>query len=244
MGTPDPPSEPCAGGRAIEIERLLDTDSRQASTQMEPVDSPSSELNLEDTSEDSSEDALISVPDSVKPCYRVRAMGEAKKTSPALQALIDLSNVDIAPEQEQEPNQWVVMGMLRASKERPAWEHVRAESAEIKTLWSQFFSLKIQDGVLLRHHKNQGSLNEWQVVALHMICTRIFQARHHHQLAADQRVVHMQALIKQCSTGPACKKTLSRDVNSAPSAVNARRLPGGTVSYNNPPTELSMRGCP
>ncbi len=29
--TPNPPSEPCAGGRAMEIEQLLDTDSRQAS---------------------------------------------------------------------------------------------------------------------------------------------------------------------------------------------------------------------
>ncbi len=70
-------------------------------------------------------------------------MGEAKKASPALQALIDLSNVEIAPEQEQDPNLWVVMDMLRASPEWPAWEHVRAESAEIKTLWSQYFSLKI-----------------------------------------------------------------------------------------------------
>ncbi len=86
-------------------------------------------------------------------------MGEAKKASPALQALIDLSNVEIAPEQEQDPNLRVVMEMLRASLERPAWEHVRAESAEIKTLRSQFFSLKIPDGIVLRRRKNQGSLS-------------------------------------------------------------------------------------
>ncbi len=141
--TPDSPREPCVGGRAGEIERLLDTDSHQASTQTEPVDSPSSELSSGETSEDSSEDGLISVPDAVKPCYRVRAMGEAKKSSPALQAHIDLSNVEIDPEQEQDPNLQVVMDMLRASPERQAWEHVRAESAEIKTLWSQYFSLKI-----------------------------------------------------------------------------------------------------
>ena len=111
---------------------------------MEPVNSTSSELRSGDTSEDSSEDGLISsFPDSVKPCYRVRAMGEAKKASPVLEALMDLSNVEIAPEQEQDPNLRVVMDMLRASPERPAWEHVRAESAEIKTLWSQYFSLKI-----------------------------------------------------------------------------------------------------
>ncbi len=38
-GLPDPPSEPCAGGRVMDIEQLLDTDSRQASIQTEPVDS-------------------------------------------------------------------------------------------------------------------------------------------------------------------------------------------------------------
>ncbi len=78
VGLPDPPSEPCAGGHALDIERLLDTDSRQFSTQTEPVDSPSSELSSNGTSEGSSEDGLISVHNSVKPCYRVRAMGEAK----------------------------------------------------------------------------------------------------------------------------------------------------------------------
>ncbi len=148
--TPDSHRETSVGGRAMDIERLLDADSRQASTQMKPVDSPSSELSWGETSEDSSEDGLISVPDAVKPCYRVRAMGETKKSSPVLQALIDLSNMEIAPEQEQDPNLRVVMDMLHASPERPGWEHVRAESAEIKTLWSQYFSLKIRDGVLLR----------------------------------------------------------------------------------------------
>ncbi len=44
-------------------------------------------------------------------------MGEVKKDSPALQALIDLSNVETAPEQEQDPT---LMDMLRASPERPA----------------------------------------------------------------------------------------------------------------------------
>ncbi len=124
-------------------------------------------------------------------------MGEAKKAKPALQALIHLSNVEIAPEQEQDPNLRVVMDMLLASPERPAWEHVRAESAEIKTLWSQYFSLKIRDGVLLRRHKNQGSLDKWQVMAPQTIRSRIFQVCHHHKLAAHQGVVRMQALIKR-----------------------------------------------
>ncbi len=120
VGTPDPPSEPWAGGHVMEIERLLDTDSRQASTQTEPVDSPSSEFSSGEKSKDSSKDGLISVPDAVKPCYRVRATGEAKKASPALQALTDLSNMEIAPEQEQDPR----LRVVRASPKRPAWEHV------------------------------------------------------------------------------------------------------------------------
>ncbi len=105
--------------------------------------------------------------------------------------------MEIAPEQEQHPNLRVVMDMLRASPERPSWEHVRAESAEIKTLWSQYFSLNIRDGVLLRRHKNQGFLDEWQVVAPQMIRTCICQACHHHKLVAHQVIVCMQALIKR-----------------------------------------------
>ncbi len=150
----------------------------------------------EDTSEDGSEEGLTSVPDSIKHCYRVRETGENKKASPALQALIDLFNMEIAPAPEQDPNLRVVMDILRASPERPAWEHVRAESVEIKTLWSQYFSLKIRDGVLLRRHKNQGFLIEWQVMAPQTIRTSIFQVCHHHKCAAHQDAVHMQALIK------------------------------------------------
>ncbi len=75
------------------------------------------EPSSEDTSEDGSDYGLISVPDSVKPCYRVRATGEAQNASPTLPALIDLSNVDIAPVQEQDPSLLVVMDMLCASPE-------------------------------------------------------------------------------------------------------------------------------
>ncbi len=94
-----------------------------------------------------SKDRLISVPNPVNHCYRVRTTDEAKKASPALQALIDHSNVEIAPAQEQDPNLRVMMDMLHASLERPVQEHVRAESGEIKTFWSQYFNLKIGDGV-------------------------------------------------------------------------------------------------
>ncbi len=63
-------------------------------------------------------------------------MGEAKKASPVLQALIALSNVEIALVQEQDPNLWVVMDLLQANPQRLAWKHVRGKSAKIKTLWS------------------------------------------------------------------------------------------------------------
>ncbi len=105
--------------------------------------------------------------------------------------------MEIAPEQEQDPNLRMVMDVIHASPKQPAWEHVRAKSAEIKTVWSQYFSLKIQHGVLLRHHKNQGFLDKWQVVAPQTIRTRIFEACHNHKLAAHQGVVHTQALIKR-----------------------------------------------
>ncbi len=100
--------------------------------------------------------------------------------------------------------------MLHASPEQPAWEHVRTESAEIKTIWSLYFSLKIRDSVLLRHRKNQRSLDEWQVAAPQMIRTRIFQVCHHHRLAAHQGVVRTQALIKQWFYWP----RVQRDIES------------------------------
>ncbi len=37
-------------------------------------------------------------------CHRVRATDGSKKAGPALQALIGLSNVDIASEQDADPN--------------------------------------------------------------------------------------------------------------------------------------------
>ncbi len=237
--TPDSPREPYVDGRAMEIERLLDTDSHQASTQTEPVDSPSSELGSGETSEDSSEDGLMSVLDFVKPCYKVRATGETKKASAVLQALIDLSNVEIAPEQEQDPNLRVVMDMLRASPEWPAWS-----MCKLKVLRLKHFSLKIRDGVLLRCRKNQGSLNKWQVVAPQSTHSRIFQACHRHKLAAHQGVVHTQALMKRRFYWPIMQKDIESWCQRCTVCGKCKAAARGTVSYNSPPTEPSMRGCP
>ncbi len=103
-GLPDLPSEPHTSGHATDIEWLLDTDSRHASTQTEPVDSLVGRCDFEHDSEDPAEDrieeGLTSFPNAVNHCYRVRATTEVKKASPALQALMDLSNVEIAQAQE------------------------------------------------------------------------------------------------------------------------------------------------
>ncbi len=73
-------------------------------------------------------------------------------------------------------------------------------------MWSQYGNLKIRDGALLRHRKNQGLSEEWKIVAPQLIWTRIFQVYHHHKHTAHQGVVRTLALIKDGFTGLTCKK--------------------------------------
>ncbi len=156
-----------AVSRAKVIERLLDVDSRQACTQTEPEDFPKSQQDS-----DAEEVSLLAEPieslpfpdGMAEPDHMVRATGKSRPASPALQALIDLSNVELAREQEQDPNLRLIMDMIRDSLERPSWEHVHAESAEVKALWSQYGSLKIRDGALLRRRKNQGCLKNGKLL--------------------------------------------------------------------------------
>ncbi len=142
-----------AVSRAERIEQLLDVDSRQACTQTEPEDCP---VNLQETENTEMsvaaeiEESLPFLEGLVQSNYRIQATEETRQVSPALQALIDLSDVEIAQEQEQDPYLRLIMDMIQNSPERPSWEHVRAESAEIKALWSQYGNLKIRDGTLLR----------------------------------------------------------------------------------------------
>ncbi len=84
-----------------------------------------------------------------------------------------------------------------ATPERPSWEHVRAEKAEVKALWSQYGNLKIRDGALLRRCKNQDLSDDWQIVVPQPIQTRIVQAYHHYKQAAHQGMVRTLALIKR-----------------------------------------------
>ncbi len=132
-----------------------------------------------------------------EPDHMVRATDEPRPASPALESLIDLSDVKLSQEPEQDHNLRLIMDMIQNSPERPSWEHVRVESAEVKALWSQYGNLKIRDGALLRRRKNQGLSEEWQIVAPQPIRTNIFQACHHHKLVAHQGVVRTLALIKR-----------------------------------------------
>ncbi len=84
--------------------------------------------------------------DIVDPDYRVRATDESKLASPALQALTDLSDVELANEQEQDLNSRLIKDMIRNSPERPSWEHVCAGNAVVKAFWSQHNNLKIWAG--------------------------------------------------------------------------------------------------
>ncbi len=67
-------------------------------------------------------------------CHRVHATDGSKKAGPALQALIDLHNVDIANEQDTDPNLGLIKEIPLTSPERPTWDSVRTEGAEIKNL--------------------------------------------------------------------------------------------------------------
>ncbi len=68
---------------------------------------------------------------------------------------------------------------------------------DVKNLWCQFPYLRIRDGLLIRRHKNQGPLDDWQVVAPQTIRTKVFQACHHHKLAAHQGIVRTLGLLKR-----------------------------------------------
>ncbi len=142
---PSPKQAVPAVSRAKVIERLLDVDSRQACMQREPKD-----FSKYQQDNDTEEVSLLAEPEESlpfpvgmdEPDHIVRATNESRPASPALQALIDLTDVELAQEQEQDPNLMLIMDMILNSPERPSWEHARAESAEVKALWSQYGNFK------------------------------------------------------------------------------------------------------
>ncbi len=205
--TQSPARAKWAISRAEPIKQLID---HQACTQTEPDDvlEPQQSKKLEQEAELTDKEEGLPFPeclddssdrdtDGSGPDYLVRATDESKQASSALQALINLCDVELANEHEQDPNLRLPKDMIRNSPERPSWEHVCAECAQVKALWSQYANLKIRAGTLLRRHKNQGIFGDWQIVAPQMIHTRIFQACHHHKLAAHQGIVRTLALIKR-----------------------------------------------
>ncbi len=214
--SPTDNSDWVAISRAKVIERLIDADSCQAGTQTE-----SGDFCIPDKGDCSGSELLPSSSESELPflgaeteetdiCHRVRAMDRSKKAGPALQSLIDLSNVDIANEQDAGPNIGVIKEILLNSPERPTWDSVHTESAEIKNLRSQYNNLKIQDAALLRRCKNQGLNDGWQIVAPQSIRTHIFQACHHRKLAAHQAIIRTLSWIKRWFHWP----NMHRDIES------------------------------
>ncbi len=163
--------EGAAISRAKVIERLLDADICQAETQTEPGDfciPDKGDSSDSETMPSSLESGLPFLSDTMEEtdfCHWVHATDGSKKAGPTLQALIDLFNVDIANEQNAGPNLGLIKEILITSPERPTWDSVRAEGADIKTLWSQDHNLKVQDGALLRRRKNQDPDYGWQIVA-------------------------------------------------------------------------------
>ncbi len=133
------------------MKRLLDADHREVCTQTDfPV--YHQDINGEEGSLLAEMEESLPFADGLgnpnywdramaNPDYRLWATDVSRPASPALQAIIDLSNVELA--QEQDPNLRLIKDMMWNSPEWPSLEHVRAESAEVKDAWSQYANLKI-----------------------------------------------------------------------------------------------------
>ncbi len=96
-------------------EWLLDVDSRQVCSQTEPEDSPVSQQDINGKEASFLAEIKESLPcpnGMAEPDHVVRATDESRPASPALQALIDLSDVELAQEQQQDPNLRLVKDMI------------------------------------------------------------------------------------------------------------------------------------
>ncbi len=115
------------------IEQLIDVDSRQACTQTQSDDFPESQQSkdLEPEAELAEVEEGLPFPEclydssdqdtdgSGSECL-VQATDESKQASPALQALMDLFDVECAKGQEQDSNLRLIKDMVRNSPEPPA----------------------------------------------------------------------------------------------------------------------------
>ncbi len=137
-GSPTDNSEGTAISRAKVIEQLLDTDSHQAETQTEPGDfyvpdkGDSSDLESSPSHSELELAFLSDTTEETELCQRVRATDRSKKARLALHDLIDLSNVDIAHEQDADPNIGLIKKILLNSPERPTWDSVRRRVLRLK----------------------------------------------------------------------------------------------------------------
>ena len=94
--------------RSAVIKQLLDKDSHQAQTQTEPHDVDINARGID------SETQTQELPEATGECHRVRAVNEKpKKANPALQALIDLSDIKLTEAQDADPDLKLIKDMLK-----------------------------------------------------------------------------------------------------------------------------------
>ncbi len=91
---------------------MIDKDSRQAQTQTESNDTDVTTCSVD------SETQTQELPEATGERHRVRAVNERpKKANPALQALIDLSNIKPVEAQDADPDLKLIKDMLNAGPE-------------------------------------------------------------------------------------------------------------------------------
>ncbi len=87
------------------IERFLDVDSQQVCNHTEPEDMSQQAVNAKEVSLLAEIEESLPFPNGMaEPNHVVRATDESRPASPVLQAFIDLSDVELAQEQDQDTN--------------------------------------------------------------------------------------------------------------------------------------------
>ncbi len=85
--------------------------------------------------------------------HHLRAITSAEDVDSHVLEVLDLSTLNLAAVQDEDPDLQFIKELLRDHNVRPPWDIVREKSAEVKILWIQFHWLKIQENVLYRRRK-------------------------------------------------------------------------------------------
>jgi len=96
------------------------------------------------------EDELIDDPEEgVETCPRVRVVTQTEaSTFPEMQTVCSME--ELAELQAQDPELAPIVQLRLQQSDQPTFDTVRAESAETKFCWSQWFRLVVRDGVVFR----------------------------------------------------------------------------------------------